>query len=172
MGFKEQLKKEGICKLLNIQIEKLKASTNKKEFDIIFSDVFRNLKNIYGENSQEVVDVAYSTDKESLLHILEGIMQQIEHLGLPELNNKVEDKSINFTNNTNVNQTQNVNISLNTIINKEIPQGRLEDIKEILESKENEKTKFQMVVDVIKNCGIEITSSTLAKIITQLLGVQ
>ncbi|MFA7658314.1 MAG: hypothetical protein WCY19_02660 [Candidatus Gastranaerophilaceae bacterium] len=170
MSLKTQIRKENICKLLKIQIEKLKASTDKNDFDNIFDDIFRNLKNIYGENSQEVADVAYSENKGKLINILEGIIQQIELIGLPEPA-IAEDKSINFTNNTNVHQTQNININLSTIINKEIPQGRIDDIKEILNSKENEKTKFQKVAEVIRTCGIEVTSSTLAKIITQLLGV-
>ena len=68
-------------------------------------------------------------------------------------------------------QNQNQTFKVEDIIKDEFPPAKLREIKEIADSEESKETKLQKIDEVIQKTGVEVISSTLAKIITNLMGI-
>lgn len=110
--------------------------------------------------------------KENAKKIIYSIINKIEILGIPEKSKPNSNSGINIVNQNNLSQTQNVeiNIILETI-KDELPPKAMREIEEIVKSNEPEKSKKNKVIEIIKNLGMEVASSTLAKIVEHTMGM-
>ncbi len=102
---------------------------------------------------------------------LENIIKDLEHFGVPVSNKPSEDKSVKLHVNQSNNQTQNtsVNVGLELIfdvIKGELRNSEIEQLKEILDSKEDEKTKKKNFIEKIKSFGSDVSSNILANLLT------
>lgn len=84
-------------------------------------------------------------------------------------NNVIINNNPNFSQSQTQTQTQSQNIE--DIIRDEIPASRMREIEEILQNEEPEKTKLEKVGEVLQKVGIGVTSSVLARIITNSMGI-
>ena len=116
----------------------------------------------------------------SAKNILNGFIEDIETFGLPNSQlakekNQTIIPNINIENNPNFSQsqiqTQAQSQNIEDIIRDEIPASRMREIEEILKTEEPEKTKLEKVGDVLQKVGIGVTSSVLARIITNSMGI-
>lgn len=115
-------------------------------------------------------------------NILNGFIEDLEAFGLTIdttiKNNKektpvatninIENKPV-FTQSQTQTQTQTMDIK--DIIKDELPPAKMREIEEILKTEEPEKTKLEKVGEVLQKVGIGVTSSVLARIITNSIGI-
>lgn len=174
--------KEQIDKLANI--ESLENWSNWKSSTLVF------IARIYGEKASQYLqfkqvsafpsaytkstlpNIPKATNRSKIL--LESFIIDLETFGLSQ-NDKIDTNSkanIKIENHNNLSQTQNVelNIVLETI-QDEIPPKTLREIEELNKSEEPKESKLQKIGEILKNTGIEVVSSTLAKIIGQTMGI-
>lgn len=111
-------------------------------------------------------------------NVIQGFIEDIQAFGL--LNNNQEKSSskatkpyINIENNLSQtqNQKQNQNINIEDIIKDELPPAKMREIQSIACSDEPKESKLQKIGNVLQKTGIEVISSTLAKIIADSLGI-
>jgi hypothetical protein len=115
--------------------------------------------------------------KYNAVSTLENFIRDIKAFGLPEKGNSIKtyprSTEINVHNNNHLSQSQNIelNIVFETI-KDELPPARLREIQEIADSEEPKESKLSKITEKLKDTGIEVVSSTLAKVIGQAMGVQ
>lgn len=68
-------------------------------------------------------------------------------------------------------QTQTQTMDIKDIIKDELPPVKMREIEEILKTEVPEKTKLEKVGEVLQKVGIGVTSSVLARIITNSIGL-
>lgn len=87
--------------------------------------------------------------------------------------NVSENSPVVINNNPSFSQYQNQTqtFKVEDIIKDEFPPAKLREIKEIADSEESKETKLQKIGEVMQKTGVEVISSTLAKIITNLMGI-
>lgn len=112
-------------------------------------------------------------------NLLESFVKDIEIFGFSTPKNKDENNKApnikienNIDNTNNNSQTQNISINIiQETIQDELPPAKLREIQEIAKSEESKESKLQKVGEILKATGIEVVSSTLAKVIGQSMGI-
>lgn len=179
-------------------IQILKEQLNKL-MQVLCAEEFNNWKNqtklfitkIYGENSTQINSFSCISPypgsfvmnkpipdqteraKKEVTSFLDGVITELEAFGLPNTNkiNKRE-KISNININNNISQTQNIELSfIVKTIKDELPLARLKEVEDILSKEEPQETKLNKIGNILKNAGIEVLASTLAKIIAQVTGI-
>lgn len=111
---------------------------------------------------------------ESFKNCLSGMIKCLD-IKKSNTNNdsNLKQMDIIINNNPSFNQSQSQNQSLNIedIIKDEIPPARLREIQEIVNSNEPKESKLNKIGEILQKTGIEIVSSTLAKVITCSMGI-
>lgn len=177
-------------KVLREQVNKLMQISCAEDFDNWQNQTEVFITRIYGEKSRQrysfynisprpgsyvmgkpIPDESARAKKEANSFI-EGVIIDLEISGLPNNTINIREERQNININNNISQTQHVGLSfiIKTIKN-ELPPARLDEIEDIISKEESQESKLKKVGDVLKSAGIEVLSSTLAKIITQATGV-
>ena len=82
---------------------------------------------------------------------------------------------IKINNNPSFNQSQSQkqsqSLNIEDIIKDEIPPARMREIQEIANSNEPKESKINKIGEILQKTGLEVVSSTLAKIITCSMGI-
>lgn len=110
--------------------------------------------------------------KQDALILLENLIADIKNFGLeePKKNDKDSEKvSVNINQHNNQNQSTLVTINISFLLDElksELRKSELEEVKEILESEEEPKTKKKKFVEKIKSFGSNVASNILANILT------
>lgn len=173
--------KDKMAIILKEQLDKLENISSYDEWNNWKQSTLVFVARIYDESTSQYkqfdnIHISYNhpnipnTIKESKC-LLESYIKDIATFGLPQ-KNKPMDKSIKFENNNII--TQNQNIELNIVfetIKDEIPPKTIREIEEIAKLEEPKENKLQKVGEILKNTGVEVVSSTLAKVIGQTIGI-
>jgi len=175
---------EKAIEALNKKIETLQGVHNSKEFGGWQSTAVNTLSNIYSESDERIKKFGrirafglYSRDdytqdaKREAKEILDSIISDIEHFGIPNSSKDDSGKGVSVNVNQSNNQTQSTNISINLSIILDAVKGELraseiEELKEIIESPEEPKEKKKNFMDKIKSFGSDVASNILANILT------
>ena len=111
-------------------------------------------------------------------NVIQGFIEDIQAFGFPsnsqeKTSSKTTRPYINIENNLSQsqNQKQNQTINIEDIIKDELPPAKMREIQNIVCSNEPKESKLQKIGNILQKTGIEIVSSTLAKIITDSLGI-
>ena len=115
-------------------------------------------------------DVTNEAKKEAK-EILESIISDIEHFGIPKLTNEQSGKGVNLHVNQVNQQTQTTSITINLeIVFEALKSGlrdtEIEELKEILASSQEPKVKKKNFMGKIKSFGSDVASNILANILT------
>jgi len=180
------IKTNTAIKAINEKIEKLSEIENHSQFDnwkkatsSTLSNIYPNKENIISkfESIKSWVSVFKgSGDRTSFAKIeakeyLDSLISDIENFGLPHLleKNQKEPLSVNVHQHNEQNQSTQVNINLEFIIEVikgELRNSEIEELKEILEADMEQKEKKKSFVDKIKSFGSDVASNILANILT------
>lgn len=68
-------------------------------------------------------------------------------------------------------QSQSQTISLKDVLEDELPHARIKEIEAIAKADEPKEAKLAKIGEVLQKTGVEVLSSTLAKIITMSMGI-
>lgn len=115
-------------------------------------------------------------------NILQGFIEDIRTFGLlieeiPKAKNakssKREQFNINISPTFNQSQEQNQSqtVNLKDILEDELPRARMKEIETIAKADEPKDAKLAKIGEVLQKTGVEVLSSTLAKIITTSMGI-
>lgn len=112
-------------------------------------------------------------------NLLQGFVEDIETFGLPTNSSIKPAKfhsnmpNINIENNLTQSQVQkqDVHFNIEDIIKDEIPPNKMREIQEVIKTDEPKETKLQKIGEILHKTGVEVVSSTLAKIITSCMGL-
>ena len=172
MEVKELLKLQ-LSKLDDISLDKL--GNWKTETLQIVSKIFDNESSNY-KNFVQIGSMAISGYQdyhlESFRSCLNGMILCLDIPKEPQTQkNNPANIVITNTNNNSNNQTQTVTFDIKKIIEDELPPAKMRDIKEIANSNELNESKINKIGEILQKTGIEIVSSTLAKVITCSMGI-
>lgn len=112
----------------------------------------------------------FDEEKNNASIILQSLIDSIGINGLPQNNTIQSDKSINFNNNTTVNQNQTVQIEIMQTIKEELGNAKMRELEELVKKEPDKDSKLKKMALALKDFGIETVSSTLAKVILSYLG--
>lgn len=133
--------------------------------------IFQNLQEIDATFLYTAADNTPAAKAESKI-ILEQLIKDIERFGLetePVLNSSTEKIALSVNQFNTQNQTTNISISLDSLIEilkEELRSSEIEELKEILESKDEPKIKKKNFMDKIKSFGSDVASNILANLLT------
>lgn len=124
------------------------------------------LKEIYGYNYVDRTPQA----KSEAIELLNGLIEDLKNFGFPKPNDS-SNNGLNVLVNQHNNQNQTTSISINIdfiidVLKGELRNSEIEEVKEILESKEEGKEKKKKFIDKIKSFGSDVASNVLANILT------
>ncbi len=106
---------------------------------------------------------------------LEGMIKCLDLRKSPKPSKGTHNSNVIINNNPSFNQSQSQNqnqsLSIEDIIKDEIPPARMREIQEIANSNEPKESKLNKIGEILQKTGIEIVSSTLAKVITCSMGI-
>ncbi len=136
--------------------------TESKQYNSILKNSIYSRRFIFSDEFDE--------EKNNASIILQSLIDSIGINGLPQNNTIQSDKSINFNNNTTVNQNQTVQIEIMQTIKEELGNAKMRELEELVKKEPNKDSKLKKLALVLKDCGIETVSSTLAKVILSYLG--
>lgn len=129
---------------------------------------------IYSADTPANVPGAVSDAK----NVIQGFIEDIQAFGLPnndqeKTSSKTTKPYISIENNLSQlqNQKQNQNINIEDILKDELPPAKMREIQNIACSNEPKESKLQKIGNILQKTGIEVVSTTLAKIITNSLGI-
>lgn len=114
-----------------------------------------------------------NNDLNAFKKCLEGMIKCLD-LRKPQKTSKgTHNSNVIINNNPNFNQYQSQNQTLNIedVIKDEIPAVRIREIQEIANSNESKESKLNKIREILKKAGLEVVSSTLAKIISTSMGI-
>lgn len=136
--------------------------TESKQYNSILKNSIYSGRFIFSDEFDE--------EKNNASIILQSLIDSIGINGLPQNNTIQSDKSINFNNNTTVNQNQTVQIEIMQTIKEELGNAKMSELEELVKKEPNKDSKLKKLALVLKDFGIETVSSTLAKVILSYLG--
>ncbi len=136
--------------------------TESKQYNSILKNSIFSRRFIFSDEFDE--------EKNNASIILQSLIDSIGINGLPQNNTIQSDKSINFNNNTTVNQNQTVQIEIMQTIKEELGNAKMRELEELVKKEPDKDSKLKKLALVLKDCGIETVSSTLAKVILSYLG--
>lgn len=136
--------------------------TESKQYNSILKNSIFSRRFIFSDEFDE--------EKNNASIILQSLIDSIGINGLHQNNTIQSDKSINFNNNTTVNQNQTVQIEIMQTIKEELGNAKMRELEELVKKEPNKDSKLKKLALVLKDCGIETVSSTLAKVILSYLG--
>lgn len=136
--------------------------TGSKQYNNILKNSIFSGKLIFSDKFDE--------EKNNASIILQSLIDSIEITGLPKNNTIQSDKSINFNNNTTVNQNQTVQIEIMQTIKEELGNAKMRELEELVKKEPDKDSKLKKMALALKDFGIETVSSTLAKVILSYLG--
>lgn len=176
MSIKDTRPVNKASQLLKEQIELLKNTEDQKDLHIRQNIIINYAVRIYGNTSREAMMVANASTKEEIIEFLKSFIDDLKSLGLPynsSFSGSKNEINVNTSNNNHLTQTQNVEVDiiLETIMD-EIPPARIREIEEIVKSEEPKENKLKKIGEKLKDTGIEVVASTLAKVIGQSMGLQ
>jgi len=175
---------ETAIKSLKSKLLELESVRNSNEYYNWNSSTVSKLEIICPRNSivqsvREINAVGYKSDntphaKERAKTLLTGLLQDIEDFGLERINfnsNSLENNAVNVSVNQQNNQSQSTNVSINfeyivEILKGELRNSEIEELKEILESKQDPKEKKKSFIEKIKSFGNDVSSTILANLLT------
>jgi hypothetical protein len=173
-------------KAVKEKIELISKIRDYREFDTWQNMTSVTLTNIYPEK-KDVVEKFHSivskqfeykgngdrtpTAKREAQEYLENIIKDLENFGVPVSIKPSEDKSVKLHVNQSSNQTQTTSVSVGIelifdVIKGELRNSEIEQLKEILDSKEDVKTKKKNFIEKIKSFGSDVSSNILANLLT------
>lgn len=132
--------------------------------------IFKNLESIS-------ITTAFGGDftargKQDAKTLLENLIADIKNFGLEEPQNLNKNKpSLNVNVNQHNNQIQTTSVSINIdfildVLKGELRASEIEQVKEILDSKDEPKEKKKKFIEKIKSFGNDVASNILANILT------
>ena len=173
-------------KAIRDKIEKLSAVVNHSQYDNWKKTTSSTLSNIYP--NKEIIISKFesikswvtvfngSGDRTSHAKIeakdyLDSLISDIENFGLPHLleKNQKEPLSVNVHQHNEQNQSTQVNINFELIIEVikgELRSSEIEELKEILGADIDPKIKKKNFIEKIKSFGSDVASNILANILT------
>ena len=171
--------------LLKEQLEQLSKLTTT-ELSNWRSETLPIVATIFGEKSSQytqfrgIGQMSYTGYEqqhiESFKNCLSGMIKCLD-IKKSNTNNdsNLKQMDIIINNNPSFNQSQSQNqnqsLSIEDIIKDEIPPARLREIQKIVNSNEPKESKLNKICEILQKTGIEIVSSTLAKVITCSMGI-
>lgn len=166
----KELLEEQIRKLDNIQLSNI--NNWRSETLPIISEIFPQKSSQY----EQFIHIGWgSMDGYKQRHIYEYkncLNGMIKCLEIRKANNSKSQNSngtgiiINNNPSFSQSQTQNQTFNVEDIIKDELPPSKLKEIKDIVSSDESKESKLEKIGNVLRKTGIEVVSSTLAKVIT------
>ncbi len=180
------IKPESAINALNTKVEELSSINDKDSFNIWQKSTSSTLQNIYPNNEdikikfegisaiyrtfKSIDDVTYKAKKEANLY-LQSLISDIHHFGLPHLANVSKEDRVSVIVSQENNQKQSTSISINIdfiidVLKGELRASEIEEVKEILESKDEPKEIKKKFIDKIKSFGSDVASNILANILT------
>ena len=168
-------------------LNELKADVNKINDSYSLTDWKNKATNImvriYGKECsqiQQIADLVYrpgfSTGSESnvrkrreqALSLIEGLSQEIERFGIPQIQTKDEKNGLHI--NITQSQNQQTQISLNLLIEsiqEELKGSELKELQSIIDEKGIEPTdKKNKIVETLKKFGGDVATNIIANILT------
>lgn len=172
MDAKELLKTQ-LSKLENISLDDL-GNWRTETLQIITRIFGKDSNNYKGFiNITSVMIGGYTQSHlENFKSCLSGMILCLD-IPEPTNNKNMFPANISITNNNSNNntQTQTVTFDIKKIIEDEIPPARMREIQEIAKSNEPKESKLNKIGEILQKTGMEILSSTLAKVITCSMGI-
>lgn len=161
-------------KIFKKYLRKMESITNKNDWFEFISSIMGTIEAIYGKDSTRYVNlerllkVSNEKDleqaKKSLTLHLEDIIDVIKTMGLPNNEQMVNAPVVNNQFSPNVSQTNNINVVVSTL-NEQLPPITLNEVKEILRSKEPTEKKKNKIFEAVKSTGENIIAKTLTEIL-------
>lgn len=172
----KELLEEQLKQLDNLSIEEL--SDWRTETLPIISEIFNQNTSQY----KQFINIGWysmkgytNKDLKEFKKCLEGMIKCLDLRKFQEQSNDTQNPSIIINNNPNFNQSQSQNqkqtLNIDNIIKDEIPSTRIKEIHEIVNSNEPKESKLNKITEILKKTGLEVVSSTLAKIISTSMGI-
>lgn len=139
------------------------------------------LSRIYGydDNSIQIINSKRINNFNSLEQakidstaFISSLITDLTRFDIPDFSKNIGEKSdinLNVNQSNTQSQSTSVNIDLKIIldvIKDELRGSEIEELKEILESKEEPKEKKKKFIDKIKSFGVEVSSNILANLLT------
>lgn len=169
-------------KAIEHKIELLSKTRTTKDFNTWRKGIVLTLINIYSEKDRRIQTFErlrsfngyqeyLSEAKVEANNLLNSIIKDIQDFGI--IKSSIESKeggiNVNINQSNTQNQSTNVNIDLNIVLDvlkSGLRDYEFEELKEILESKEEPKEKKKKFFDKIKSFGVEVSSNILANLLT------
>lgn len=134
-------------------------------------NVLSSIESIYGKDSTRYNIISKLLDDSDLIKMkadmkdyLDSIISELKKMGAPiyqarpAYNNTVKQEVYN-----------SVNVNFDNIIEQNLPPIIISEIKEILNTSNNQKDKKNKIVEVLKEAGENIIAKTLSEIISNVL---
>lgn len=176
----KELLKEQYIKLDNVRT--ISDYDNwKVETLSVFSAIYGDKSTEYKRLCDTAIMLCYAKESDTpeyvktAQNLLNGCIKSIElHCSKSSKNHSSNKNNVIINNNPKFTQTQTQcqtqTMDIKDIIKDELPPAKMREIEEILKTEEPEKTKLEKVGDVLQKVGIGVTSSVLARIVTNSMG--
>jgi len=129
-------------------------------------------KSMVSTGSNSWADVYYLDEfKKCASDIINSMTEEIKGFGLPEKPSTENKNGISIINKISQHQHVELNLIFDAI-RDELPPVKFKEMQEIAESDEPKEGKLQKIKEILQKTGIEVVSSTLAKVIGQTMGIQ
>lgn len=174
-------------KAIEDKLEKLRTINFSEQFDVWQKSTIHTLINIFSESDRRVksleeiksciyyfdnrVDKTNNAIKESD-ELLQNLIKDIQDFGIPQKLTNSENKSglnINVQQNNTQNQSTNISIQLDfliEILKDELKGAQIKELKSILESEQPQNEKKISFIEKLKSFGSDVASNILANILT------
>jgi hypothetical protein len=168
------------------KIESLALLRETKQFNVWQKETTLTLINIYSENDKRIKSLEaihsyhdygfagldrFSEAKSEAEALLKSLINDIKDFGIVKSDLKSKSNGINVNLNQHNTQSQTTNVSVNfELIIESLKYGlsgvQIEELKEILESKQEPKEKKKSFIEKIKSFGNDVASNILANLLT------
>jgi hypothetical protein len=177
-------KEETAILAINEKISKLSEIINHTQFENWKRTTSTTLSNIYANDGIRISKFESIMSKVRVIsgngertpeakieaiEYLSSLISDIEKFGLPHLISKHDALSINVHQHNEQNQSTQVSINFEYIVEilkGELRTSEIEELKEIIESEMEQKEKKKSFTDKIKSFGTDVSSNILASIFT------
>lgn len=173
-------------KAIEHKIELLSKTKNTEDFNRWQNSTVLTLINIYSESDKRIKSFEnirsyhdygiggsdrFPKAKTEAEETLNSLIKDIQDFGIinSSKETKVGDFNFNINQSNTQNQSTNVNIDLNIVLDvlkSGLRDYEFEELKEILESKEEPKEKKKKFFNKIKSFGADVSSNILANLLT------
>ena len=172
----KELLQEQLKQLNNISLDEL--SDWRTETLPIISEIFSEKTSQH----KQFINIGWysmqgytNNDLKEFKKCLEGMIKCLDLRKPQKPSKSTHNSNVIINNNPSFNQSQSQkqsqSLNIEDIIKDEIPPARMREIQEIANSNEPKESKINKIGEILQKTGLEVVSSTLAKIITCSMGI-